>query len=91
MKHCAICGQPVESGLVVHPECCPHWRDVRKELPKVWTRTLRNGRTVEIKFLVQCQGYEMARAVFFNGTRFCTAGHVLRWMPMPEVPEEGTE
>lgn len=28
MKKCAVCGRPVESGLVIHSECCPkhaHW------------------------------------------------------------------
>ena len=28
MKKCTICGKPVESGLVIHSECCPkhaHW------------------------------------------------------------------
>ena len=33
-KKCAICGLPLDSGLVVHPECAPQWIPVSEKLPE---------------------------------------------------------
>ena len=34
MKKCAICGKPLDSGMVVHPACVPRWIPVTERLPE---------------------------------------------------------
>ena len=85
MKKCAICGKPLDSGMVVHPECVPRWIPVTERLPDDGQRVLAYDK-VE---------YGIIAAIYSAGTWYdqildttvCPI-YITHWMPLPEPPEE---
>ena len=54
MKTCAVCKRPLESGLLVHPECVPRWIPTSESLPSTDGPVLafyHFGEHVEMNFI----------------------------------------
>ena len=85
-KNCAICGMPLDTGVVVHAECLPRWIPVSERLPKLLECVL----TVR-SFAPFYEG--VMSTACFTGTGFVGTGrsirHVTHWMALP--PDEDEE
>ena len=82
MKKFVICGKPLDSVMVVHPECVPRWRDAQ-DPPKddkevlICTQSKNGNRNID-------KGY-----YFTEDSRWVHRGtaEVTHWMPLPKPPE----
>lgn len=84
-KNCAICGKPLDGGMVVHPDCVPRWIPVTERLPERY-QTVIVCRPYDAETMKVEQGYRDDGGwwkVF--GTRTKKVTH---WMRMPKPPEE---
>ena len=86
MKKCAICGKPLDSGMVVHPECVPRWRKASLSHPEAF----RNKYGELIPFLVCVDGTEYPFRAVYDGKNWgdgISKLNVKYWMPLPKPPE----
>ena len=83
MKKCAVCHEPVVSGVVVHSECMAQWISVKDRLPKRFE-------TVLVVRKSKGQPLVTIGSMDINNYWSVPAGRVksvTHWMPMPEPPE----
>lgn len=90
MANCAICGKPVSTGVVVHPECLPRWISVKERLPKKEGEYLATlvGNVVSVAFFSKINGWSATIVPpNFSFIKFVDL-YVTHWMPLPEPPKE---
>ena len=94
--NCAICGKPLNSGVVAHPECVPRWISVNDRRPEREASNFFESTGEYLEVIVMIAGAGTPTSLYTDGVDFFELDYegqaiyyaVTHWMLLPKPPKE---